>query len=454
MLVALLVALEHVVTDVQTAPFARFFAWTRLLRHWTSLRCDDTAGIRPSAIQAMARGLAGKLERTKTSGPGKPVQVLPFFLSFGCWISEKDWIKTGFALLLETFGGARDYLVPLPASDFASALPRRALYSDCVGFSRSLLGSLRSPGLEPNRLLLQMAVVYWSEHSDRAGLDSWCAALGHGTSRRNFLGRWAAGGSADKYVRAAFRTVEGLQLAAAEAARLAHRGGPDIFGEEGTLLALEGFLLERGVPQEAARLQRLRLTSADAYLPVPALMGDEYRVALPAPAAAGSPAARWSPAPQTVVGSTAESPTEQAHSDGEGGSSLEEALELVSEFDEGWVEELQDDIDHEADPVPFGFVVAHTLSGLRRLHYAGDCGKIAGVHYRSFRVYGDDIPPVDAFDKRCETCFKKQQRFLPHEQAAVPEESESSTHSESDVEPAQEPARPLAQSAGAGPGSA
>ena len=381
--------------------------------------------------------------------------MLPFFLSFGCWIECSGWIRTGYRLLTETFDGARDYLVPLPAADFASALPRRALYSDCVGFSRSLLGSLRLPGPEPQRLLLAEAVVYWSEHSDRAGLDSWCSTLGHGISRRNFLGRWAAGGSADKYVRAAYRTVEGLQLAAAETARAALRGGPDIFGEEGTLLALESFLLERGVPQEAARLQRLRLTSADAHLPVPALLGAEYRVALPHLAAAGTPASRWAPSIPTVAGSAPETPTEKLHSqDSEGGSSLEEPIELVSDFDENWVEEVQEDIDHEAEPVPFGFVVAHTLAGLRRLHYTGDCGKMAGVHYRSFKVFGDEIPPPDAFDKRCITCFKKQERFLPAEQSAKPEESESSTHSESDVEPAGGPARPPAPMAGAGPGSA
>ena len=453
MLVVILATLENVVVDVQEVPFARFFAWTRLVRHWTSLRCDDTAGIRPSGFREMARGLAGKLERTKTSGPGKTVQVLPFFLSYGCWIERKEWIRTGYALLTEVFGGERDYLVPLPSADFAGALPRRALYSDCVGFSRSLLGSLRLPGQEPQRLLLAEAVVFWSEHSDRAGLDSWCSALGHGTSRRNFLGRWAAGGSADKYVRAAYRTVEGLQLAAAETARAALRGAADVFGEEGTLMELESFLLGRGVPQEAARLQRLRLTSADAELPVPALLGDEFRVALPA--AASTPASRWSPAPRTLAGSAPETPTEQVRSEGgNGGSSLEEPLE-ASDFDEDWVEQVQEDIDHETEPAPFGFVVAHTISGLKRLHFAGDCGKVAGVHYRSFECFGDTVPPSSAFDKRCITCFSKQERFLPDAQAAVPEESDSSTHSESDLEPASGgPARPLAQSAGAGPGSA
>ena len=56
----------------------------------------------------MARGLAGKLERTKTSGPGKAVQVLPFFLSLGCWIEQREWIRVGYTLLTEVFGIAEN----------------------------------------------------------------------------------------------------------------------------------------------------------------------------------------------------------------------------------------------------------------------------------------------------------------------------------------------------------
>ena len=73
---------------------------------------------------------------------------------------------------------------------------------------------------------------FWTEHSDRAGLDSWAAALGTSETERNFLGRWKAKGSTDAYVRTALRVVENLQLLVVQKAQESLQGGPDYFGEE------------------------------------------------------------------------------------------------------------------------------------------------------------------------------------------------------------------------------
>ena len=93
--------------------------------------------------------------------------------------------------------------------------------------------------------------------------------------RRAFLGRWSASGSADRYVRTAYRVVEGLQISAAKAARASLAVGPDLLGEEKTLETLRTFLVSQGVPEEAAQLQRLYLECANPALPVPALHGQE-----------------------------------------------------------------------------------------------------------------------------------------------------------------------------------
>ena len=63
------------------------------------MRFDDTMGVVPSSIQMRSREVAGRLERTKTSGPGKTVQVLPFFIAFNAYITEPEWLRTGIALL-------------------------------------------------------------------------------------------------------------------------------------------------------------------------------------------------------------------------------------------------------------------------------------------------------------------------------------------------------------------
>ena len=116
--------------------FPRFFAGFRLWRHWTSMRFDDTCGVRPDQVHDLARGWAGSLERTKTSGPGKALQVLPWYLSRECYVEVPEWHQEWFRLLREVFGRRRDYFLPLPTEDLEGAIPRRALYSDSVGSGR------------------------------------------------------------------------------------------------------------------------------------------------------------------------------------------------------------------------------------------------------------------------------------------------------------------------------
>ena len=115
-------------------------------------------------------------------------------------------------------------------ANLEEATKRRALYSDSAGFSQSLYDSLEHPSGEA--VLPRQAGRFWSEHSDRAGLDSWAGALGVQQSERDFLGRWAPKGSADAYVRTALRIVENTQVLVAHHARQAWKGGPDYFGEE------------------------------------------------------------------------------------------------------------------------------------------------------------------------------------------------------------------------------
>ena len=137
------------------------------MRHWASLRWDDTQGIKPESLERRARGIAGTLERTKPSGPGKSISVLPFFVSDECWIGE-EWLETGVRLLTSgSFDFFRDFLLPLPNADFSGASRRRALYSDSAGFSTGLLKSLAD--CDGTAVLPGDAFRFWTEHSDRAG---------------------------------------------------------------------------------------------------------------------------------------------------------------------------------------------------------------------------------------------------------------------------------------------
>ena len=104
---------------------------------------------------------------------------------------------------------------------------------------------------------------FWSEHSDRAGVDSWLAALGVDGSLRAFVGRWSRQGAEDLYVRTAVRITENLQRLAAAHARASLQGGPDFFGEEHLFDGLRAHLLAQQVAavEIEAQIRRLKVAN-------------------------------------------------------------------------------------------------------------------------------------------------------------------------------------------------
>ena len=150
-----------------------------------------------------------------------------------------------------------------------------AVYSDLASLSRSLLVTLTTEPPQDadekpagQQLLLPHAAMFWTEHSDCCGLASWASAAEVPKDRRDFLGRWGAGGGSDHYVRTLHRVVEGIQVQMARLGREMVQGGPDHFGVEETLSQLERFLASRGVEPDEARKQSARLTCADTSLAV------------------------------------------------------------------------------------------------------------------------------------------------------------------------------------------
>lgn len=138
----LVVGFEDVVSDPSRPLFQRAFAWYRLVRHWSSLRWDGTQGIHPASLDRRARGLHALLEKSKTSGPGKRIKVLPVFVSEEAYL-RKPWLDLGLRLWeAKELAIPRDYLLPLPTEDFKAARRTRAVYSDSAGFSRALMASL------------------------------------------------------------------------------------------------------------------------------------------------------------------------------------------------------------------------------------------------------------------------------------------------------------------------
>ena len=82
-------ALERTVVNEELPVFHRAYAWYRLVRHWASLRFDDTSGLPPSTLERRSRGLYGVLERTKTSGADKGTRQLPIFVSDEAFVGQE-----------------------------------------------------------------------------------------------------------------------------------------------------------------------------------------------------------------------------------------------------------------------------------------------------------------------------------------------------------------------------
>ena len=60
-------ALERAVVDAELPLFVRGYAWYRLVRHWASLRFDDTSGISPGSRRVISRNCSSSGEVTKNT---------------------------------------------------------------------------------------------------------------------------------------------------------------------------------------------------------------------------------------------------------------------------------------------------------------------------------------------------------------------------------------------------
>jgi hypothetical protein len=391
------------------------------------MRWDDSQGLNPASLESRRRGVYGVLERTKTSGPGKKVVLLPVFVSSHAWL-EVEWLAAGLAIWqAEPFCFPRDFFLPLPDDSLNGVAKRRARYTDSAGFSAALLKTLTNE--EGAALLPGQTGSYWTEHSDRSGLDGWAAALGVGDSERGFLGRWAAKSSTDSYVRTAIRVVENIQLLTTRYARRSRAGGPDFFGEEHVLAAFTKHVLKLGH------------SDAEAQQIITGMMVCDYGASPEVDTAENRRAAK--------VWRDEEGRSGTEHED-EGDADDDEAADwatLLRDTDRTpggllkpeVLEEAQGELAQagaEAEAATAsGFVVCKTKGGrCRRLHHVESCRLVPGVHYTSFDVWGDLMPPEHEVTAICRICLPAgpARKEAPQVEAA---EETSSSSSAGDPEP-------------------
>ena len=156
-----------------------------------------------SKLEMSGRALPGVLERTKTTGAGKKVEVQHIFISVEAWLEEPRWLGVGYQLWKPMSEEGTSFW-PCP-----TARASHRLLAELV-MSQRKQEELEGVGRPGEVLLCQGAGTVWSEHSERVTLRSWAALLGVDNYMPKQLGRWQP--STDKaYVRSIRGNVEKAQ---------------------------------------------------------------------------------------------------------------------------------------------------------------------------------------------------------------------------------------------------
>ena len=207
--VAIAAALELQVMNADLPVYQRMFAWWKAVQVWGCLRFDDRRGMVPRELSVTGRGLEGTLVRTKTSGSGKSRETLPVFVSACCFFAAPRWLLTGWELW-KCVDPSRDFFLVLPGHTLNDIRISEATYADSVAMTRALFARL--PDASGESPLLDASLVnFWTEHSARATLPSWCACFHQfPSSWLDLLGRWGTGRSAT-YIRTQQQRVKKMQ---------------------------------------------------------------------------------------------------------------------------------------------------------------------------------------------------------------------------------------------------
>ena len=142
-------AWEQGVLDVSLQKFKRVYCWHKLIKLWGALRSHDAEGVPPATlIFDEAVGLQGDIVRGKTTGVGRRVEVVQFFVSKDAWLISRDWLRVGLELFMgmnrDITMGNRDFLTCKPTDNLQGFRKSMMRYPDAMCFSRALLTELYS----------------------------------------------------------------------------------------------------------------------------------------------------------------------------------------------------------------------------------------------------------------------------------------------------------------------
>ena len=256
-------SLEVLVMDDGALFFFRICAWWLLLQCWGTLRFDDHRGLHPTTgFSVSGNSLVAQLTRSKTIGPDRALTRRTVVVSEVCYVRKPDWLSRGWELLQSQASYPRDYLLPMPSSNFKGCRQRELQYHTAHALQCRVLGNLTIGG---EKLFDHPIGTYWSPHSGRNFLPSAATALKVEKSDRDMLGGWAAQES-DRYSRVAQTRIKGIQRRVAETFRAGSEADP--LAESETLEHFAEYLERAGVDAET-RGRTIRKLSSRSFKDLP-----------------------------------------------------------------------------------------------------------------------------------------------------------------------------------------
>ena len=378
LLVAVIMAMETCVCDERHPDYVRCYSWFRLIKLWTAMRFGDTQGVPMRTASMEDWGWRAEIHRSKASGPGKKVAVLPIFVSKDAWLGRKGWLRIGGQIWkrlgVESGMQARDFLLPAPNRSLTGFVRKVVSYPVASAMSQALFAGLdHFQGGRRSKLMEESLGTIWTEHSERSTLRSWAHAARVAGDIRKLLGRWQQ--TVDEgYERTARVSVLEAQKGMAVFIR-ENLGKQDPVDETAVLNLVAKRLEVLGKDDEVKDSQVGRLMS---FLPIG--MG-----------ASSAKVPSWG---SDDLRAEREPDTSPADSDGEWSEP------------EGCV--LDEEKGTTAEELRGQYVISIVgRSRTMTLHRVGECHRIPGVHYASFEVCGTEVPDAGRYHRACRPCFAK-----------------------------------------------
>ena len=220
--VAILLALEMMVMNIDLVFYKRVIAFVTLLATWACMRLDDVQNVLPETMRLSTRGLTVRMARTKTTGPDKVHGQIHAFVARKISLTGADWIYEGVQLFKHESGEyPRDYLVPAPNDNWTGFKKKLVEPPQLSNYIRSVLRLLGTPKFQDGEwrvnevmeLVPDMLSLFWSGHSPRHFMPQASAAIGCSKTDRDFLGRWAIGRvGSNAYLLTSRQIVERVQM--------------------------------------------------------------------------------------------------------------------------------------------------------------------------------------------------------------------------------------------------